>query len=201
MIAIINLGGANIQSVLNVLDYLSVEYVLTNISSEIISADKIILPGVGSFGNGVKQLEKFEIYETLRNELMFNNKPVLGVCLGMQLLFEKSEESKGVKGLGVLKGEVVELPISNNYHIPRIGWDDSFVKKDFLGLSNGSIYDFYYLHSYYVKPENKEIVTITTEYNLTSAVEKENIFGCQFHPEKSHVVVMKIINSFCSLRP
>ena len=134
MIALINLGNSNIQSVINTLDYLSISYIETDEACKLDKCDKIILPGVGSFGNGILRLKELQLFDAIKKEVVDNNKPILGICLGMQLLFESSEETTGVEGLGLVKGKVVALPLSQNYKIPRIGWADSKLNLDFLGL-------------------------------------------------------------------
>lgn len=199
MIALINLGNSNIQSVINTLDYLSISYIETDEACKLDKCDKIILPGVGSFGNGILRLKELQLFDAIKKEVVDNNKPILGICLGMQLLFESSEETTGVEGLGLVKGKVVALPLSQNYKIPRIGWADSKLNLDFLGLKKNQNIDFYYVHSYYVKPNDLSIVAIDTDAQLTSAINYKNIYGCQFHPEKSHTSGLKIIKSFAKL--
>jgi imidazole glycerol-phosphate synthase subunit HisH len=199
LIALINLGNSNIQSVINTLDYLSISYIETDEACKLDKCDKIILPGVGSFGNGILRLKELQLFDAIKKEVVDNNKPILGICLGMQLLFESSEETTGVEGLGLVKGKVVALPLSQNYKIPRIGWADSKLNLDFLGLKKNQNIDFYYVHSYYVKPNDLSIVAIDTDAQLTSAINYKNIYGCQFHPEKSHTSGLKIIKSFAKL--
>ena len=196
MIALVNLGNSNIQSVINALDFLQIKYTITTTPEEIKTCDKIILPGVGTFGNGVEQLHKLNLFDTIKTEVLVNNKPILGICLGMQMLFNSSHESEGVKGLGLIEGDVVSLPLSDNYKIPRIGWATSKLQFDFLGLNKDESIDFYYIHSFYVIPNNLEVVSIFTDENLTSSVHYKNIYGCQFHPEKSHKSGLKILESF-----
>jgi len=199
LIALINLGNSNIQSVINALEYLRIDFVVTNEMNEICNCSRIILPGVGTFASGMKRLEELNLTECLREEVLVNKKPILGICLGMQLLFETSEESKNVKGLNILDGKVVSLPISKNYKIPRIGWAESRLNQDFLSLKKHSIIDFYYIHSYYVLPKDKNIITIMTDDNITSAIESDNIYACQFHPEKSHTNGLNILRNFAKL--
>ena len=162
LIALINLGNSNIQSVVNVLDRLSIDYIVTDSVNDIKKCDKIILPGVGTFGSGISRLKKLGLFDIIKEEVV-NNKPILGICLGMQMLFESSEESNGVDGLGLVKGMVVRLPLSKKYKIPRIGWADSEVKFDFLGLKRDQNIDLYYIHSYYVKTDDLGIVSINTD--------------------------------------
>lgn len=199
MIALINLGNSNLQSVVNALDYLSISYVITNCIHDIEKCDKIILPGVGTFSSGVLKLKELKLFDIIKKEVVSNNKPILGICLGMQLLFESSEESSGIEGLGVVKGKVISLPLSQNYKIPRIGWADSRLNFDFLGLKKGQNIDFYYIHSYYVKPNDSSVVAIDTDAQLVSAIKYKNIYGCQFHPEKSYISGLDIISAFAKL--
>ena len=196
MIALINLGNSNIQSVINALNFLEIEYIEVDNADDIEQCDKIILPGVGTFGNGMEKLKTLNLVEKLRDEVLIQNKPILGICLGMQMLFDSSEESIDVEGLGFIPGKVVALPKSDNYKIPRIGWSESKIQFDFLGLRKNESFDFYYIHSFYVKPEDNSIVAIKTDANLTSSVQYKNIYGCQFHPEKSHIYGLKILKSF-----
>lgn len=200
MIALINLGNSNIQSVANALDYLSISYIKTDNADDVKKCDKIILPGVGSFGNGISRLKELNLFSVIKKEVLNDNKPILGICLGMQMLFESSEESIGVEGLGLVKGKVAHLPLSQNYKIPRIGWASSKLNFDFLGLEKNQYIDFYYIHSYYVKPNDLSIVAIDTDAKLTSAIKYKNIYGCQFHPEKSHTSGLSIINAFVKLK-
>jgi glutamine amidotransferase len=199
LIALINLGNSNIQSVINALDHLSIGYIKTDSVNDVKKCDRIILPGVGVFGSGISRLKELKLFDAIKEEVVNNNKPILGICLGMQLLFESSEESSGVEGLGLIKGKVVSLPLSQNYKIPRIGWADSKLNFDFLGLKKNQNIDFYYIHSYYVKPNDSSIVAIDTDAKLASAIKYKNIYGCQFHPEKSHVNGLNIIDAFSKL--
>ena len=200
MIALINLGNSNIQSVINALNYLKIDYIETDNHEGLKKCNKIILPGVGTFDNGISKLKELDLFDTLKNEVTNNNKPILGICLGMQMLFERSEESKGIEGLGILEGEVISLNSSKNYKIPRIGWASSKLNFDFLGLKKDQNIDFYYIHSYHVKTADKSIVAINTDHQLTSAIKYKNIYGCQFHPEKSHISGLNIIESFSKIQ-
>ena len=200
MIAVINLGNSNLQSVINALDSYQAEYVVTNKSNELVESDKIILPGVGSFSSGIHRLEDLKLFEFLKNELLISNKPFLGICLGMQMLFESSEEDNNKrKGLGVISGKVVKLPNSKNYRIPRIGWAQSKIIKDFLGLKKDDLIDFYYIHSFHVQPENPNTIHIESDNGIVSAIKFQNIYGCQFHPEKSHNKGLTILKHFIDL--
>jgi len=196
IVGIINLGNSNLMSLTNSLDYLNVDYIIVNNEHELDNVDKIILPGVGSFGDGVDRLSNAGLFEKIIDEVGNKQKPILGICLGMQLLFESSSESVGKKGLGILKGEVVNLADSSCYKIPRIGWSSSTIYVDFLGLKKDEDLDFYFIHSYHVKPSNETIVSIKTEENITAAIQMNNVYGCQFHPEKSHINGLKILKYF-----
>jgi glutamine amidotransferase len=135
-IGIINLGNSNLMSLTNSLDFLNADYTVIDNKRELENIDKIILPGVGSFGDGVDRLNDVGFFEKIIDEVKNKQKPILGICLGMQLLFESSSESIGKKGLGLLDGEVIKLSESGNYKVPRIGWSSSRVCVDFLGLKN-----------------------------------------------------------------
>jgi glutamine amidotransferase len=196
LIAVINLGNSNITSIINALEHLSIDYKITEDKEDLINCEKILLPGVGTFGNGVKQLKNLNLFDTLKDEVLNKKKPILGICLGMQLLFDSSEESMGVDGLSLLKGSVIKLPTSSTYSIPRIGWASSTLNFDFLSLKKDEQIDFYYIHTFYVKPEDDSIISISTDNNITSAINFENIYGCQFHPEKSHIKGLNILEAF-----
>ena len=201
MIAIIDYDAGNLKSVEKALQFLGQECVITRDFHEIKKADKVILPGVGSFGDAMSQLRKFELDKVI-HEVAAEQKPFLGICLGLQLLFEESEESKGVKGLGLLKGKILRIPDGPGLKIPHIGWNSlKFPHKGrlFLGLPEESY--VYFVHSYYLKAAEEEIVTATTEYGtlIHASVEKNNIFGCQFHPEKSSEVGLTILKNFIAL--
>lgn len=197
MIAVVNIGISNLNSVLNALNYMNLDFKVTDNKAEIANATHIILPGVGTFGEAMNQLKNKDLIDVLKTEVLVNKKPILGICLGMQLLFESSEESEGVKGLSLLKGSVIKLPKSEKYTIPRIGWAESLFEKDFLGFNRGNIADFYYIHSFYCKPESKDSIAISGEEgNVICAVQENNVYGCQFHPEKSHKAGLKLLKQF-----
>jgi glutamine amidotransferase len=200
MIGIINLGNSNLMSLTNSLDYLSISYKVINNPDDLSLIDNIILPGVGSFKSGVDKLQELYLFEKILFEVKVNKKPILGICLGMQLLFESSEEDPGSIGLGLLKGKTVNLPKSKNFKIPRIGWADSQVNFDFLSLAKNSEMDFYYIHSFYVKPNDQNVVSISTDENITAAIHSDNIYGCQFHPEKSHINGLNILKAFSKIK-
>lgn len=197
MITVINLGISNLNSVLNALSYLNLEFCVSDKKEDILKSSHIILPGVGTFNAGMSQLKEKGLIEVLQNEVINNKKLILGICLGMQLFFEHSEESIGIEGLGLLSGDVVKLEKSDKYTIPRIGWDGSIFKKDFLSFKKNNNADFYYIHSFYCKPVDTNIISITSEdENICCAVQDRNVFGCQFHPEKSNKAGLSLLKQF-----
>lgn len=202
MIAIIDYDAGNIKSVEKALLMLGEEACITRDKEVLLNADKVILPGVGAFGNAMEKIHEYGLYEVIW-EIVRKGTPFLGICLGLQLLFEESEESPGVKGLGILPGKILRIPDNNSsLKIPQIGWNSlSFLNKGklFEGLEEGCY--VYFVHSYYLKAEEKDIVTAATEYGTTihASVEKDNVFACQFHPEKSSAVGLKILENFIRL--
>ena len=199
MIGIINLETSNLSSVINAMNFINSRFLIIKKVEDLKIVDKIILPGVGTFGDGIKSLYNQNLYDQIIEEVKKNKKPILGICLGLQLFFEKSEESKNIKGLGIIGGSVKKLSQSESYSIPRIGWASSKVQKNFLGLKKDQLVDFYYIHSYFVKPTDQNIIYVTTEENIPSCVKSENIYGCQFHPEKSHTIGLNILKQFSIL--
>ena len=201
MIAIVDYDAGNIKSVEKALEYLGQEVVLTRDRETILNADKVILPGVGAFGFAMRKLEAYHLIYTL-HDFVNTVKPFLGICLGLQLLFEESEESPGVKGLGFLKGRIVRFPDKPGYKIPQIGWNSISIKKGsrlFEGIADESY--VYFVHSYYLEAEDENIIAATSEYaaHVHASVEKDNIYACQFHPEKSGEVGLKIVSNCAKL--
>ena len=201
MTAIIDYDAGNIKSVEKALLALGEEAIITRDPKVLLEADHVILPGVGSFGDAMDKLCHYGLVETIK-QLVQQGTPFLGICLGLQLLFEESEESKGVKGLGLLKGKILRIPDGPGLKIPHIGWNSlkfPHMGRLFLGLPEESY--VYFVHSYYLKAAEEEIVTATTEYGtlIHASVEKNNIFGCQFHPEKSSEVGLTILKNFIAL--
>ncbi len=201
MIAVIDYDAGNIKSVEKAVQLLGGEARVTRDAAEILGADGVILPGVGAFGDAMEKLEHYGLVDVI-HQCVERNIPFLGICLGLQLLFDSSEESPGVKGLGILKGKVVRLPGDAGLKIPHIGWNDlRFPVKGrlFEGIAEGAY--VYFVHSYYLQAEDSGIVTATTEYGaqIHASVEKGNVFACQFHPEKSSGVGLKILNNFLAL--
>ncbi len=201
MIAIIDYGAGNLQSVKKALDFIGAESVITD-NPEIINAcDKILLPGVGSFGDAMASMREKNLVETVKQNAL-SGKAFLGICLGLQLLFEESEESLGVKGLGIFKGKIRKFPSDMGIKIPHIGWNSLEIKqKDtlFKGVPENSY--VYFVHSYYLEAEDLNDVATVTNYGIDfhSAVGKGNIFATQFHPEKSGDMGLQILRNFASM--
>lgn len=198
MIALIDYDAGNMRSVEKALIFLGEKPLVTRKREEILKADHIILPGVGSFGDAMHNLEAFGLTEVLQ-EAVERKIPLLGICLGMQVLFEKSEESPGIKGLGILEGEIVRIPKAEGLKIPHMGWNSlkcSGNGKLFEGLEENPY--VYFVHSYYLKAKDPEIVKATATYGVTihASVEKGSVFGCQFHPEKSGETGLRILKNF-----
>ena len=201
MIAIIDYDAGNIKSVEKAVQALGEIPVVTRDREQILSADKVILPGVGSFGDAMEKIKSYGL-EGVIHEVIANKTPFLGICLGLHLMFERSDESEGVKGLGILKGEILRIPDKEGLKIPHIGWNSLKFPNEgrlFSGLKEDSY--VYFVHSYYLKAEEPEIVTATTEYStlIHASVEKDNVFACQFHPEKSSEVGLTILKNFINL--
>lgn len=201
MIAIIDYDAGNLKSVEKALQFLGQECVITRDFHEIKKADKVILPGVGSFGDAMSQLRKFELDKVI-HEVAAEQKPFLGICLGLQLLFEGSEESEGVEGLHLLDGEILRIPEQEGLKIPNIGWNSLDLQNNGRLFENLNGNPFvYFVHSYYLKAKEETIVKATIEYSthIHASVEKDNIFACQFHPEKSGTVGLQILSNFAKL--
>lgn len=201
MIAIIDYDAGNIKSVEKALQKLGADVVITKDAKEILQADKVILPGVGAFGDAMANLKKFGLDKVIY-EVVEKGTPFLGICLGLQLLFERSDETPGVAGLGILKGEILRIPDKEDLKIPHMGWNSLHLQNEgrlFKGLSEQSY--VYFVHSYYLKAEDEQIVKATTDYsvNIHASVEKDNVFACQFHPEKSSDVGLQILKNFVEL--
>ncbi len=201
MTAVIDYDAGNIKSVEKALQALGEEAVITRDRELLLCADRVILPGVGAFGDAMGKLNAYGLVEII-HEVIKRGTPFLGICLGLQLLFERSEESNGVPGLGVLKGEVLRIPDGEGLKIPHIGWNSlKFPQRGrlFEGIAEDSY--VYFVHSYYLKAAEKDVVKATTEYGVLihASVEKDNIFACQFHPEKSSDVGLKILRNFISI--
>lgn len=195
MLSIIDYGAGNLQSVKKAFDYLNVKNTIINSPDELKTSEKIVLPGVGSFGSAMKNLKESGLIESIR-EYLESGKPYLGICLGMQLLFEHSTESKGIQGLGVIKGKCKKF---KNCKVPQIGWNK--VKKtgnsEILHKTEDNSF-FYFLHSYYVAPEESKIIKGISDYRVKypSVIEKDNVFAVQFHPEKSGKNGLKLLKNW-----
>lgn len=201
MIAVIDYGAGNLKSVKNALDHLGAANMRASTAKEILLADAVILPGVGEFGTAMAELERRGIKEAVI-EAANGGRPLLGICLGMQLLFEAGEESPGAKGLGILPGRVPRFPAEMGLKIPHMGWNSVMPLKEnrlLDGLPEGSY--MYFVHSFYVKAAERADVSAISEYGLIfdAAVERGNIFGCQFHPEKSGAAGLVILKNFIEI--
>ena len=201
MIAIIDYDAGNIKSVEKALQSLGQDVIITRDKDVLLSADKVILPGVGAFGDAMQRLNEYGLVSVIE-KIVEKKTPFLGICLGLQLLFDSSEEAPGVKGLGILPGKIVRFPSDCGLKIPQIGWTSlSQPNKGrlFKGIDDGEF--VYFVHSYYLKADNMSDVVATTEYGVTvhASVERDNIFACQFHPEKSSDVGLKILKNFIDL--
>lgn len=198
MIAIIDYDAGNLKSVEKALVVLGETPIVTRDREEILRADKAILPGVGSFGDAMEHLHRFGLVEVIK-DFVASGKPFLGICLGLQLLFDRSDETPGVEGLGILSGEILKIPDCEGLKIPHMGWNSLEITpnaKLFKGISDGAY--VYFVHSYYLKAKDPAIVAATTNYStlIHASVEKDNVFACQFHPEKSSEVGLHILKNF-----
>lgn len=202
MIAIIDYNAGNLKSVEKALILLGEQCVITRDRQEILSADRVILPGVGAFGDAMGQLKKYELDKVI-HEVCHAGIPFLGICLGLQLLFDGSDESSGVEGLHILEGDILRIPDKKGLKIPHIGWNSLELINDgrlFKGMSQNPY--VYFVHSYYLKAKDEGIVKAVTDYSTTihASVEKDNIFACQFHPEKSSAVGLQILKNFAAIQ-
>lgn len=201
MVAIIDYDAGNIRSVEKAAALLGHEAAVTRDREKILAADHVILPGVGAFGDAMDKLQRFELVDVIR-EAVNREIPFLGICLGLQLMFESSEEAPGVAGLGLLPGKVLRIPEGEGLKIPHIGWNSlSFPNQGrlFCGIAEGAY--VYFVHSYYLQAEDPQIVTAVTEYGtpIHASVERDNLFACQFHPEKSSETGLKILENFLNI--
>ena len=201
MITVLDYDAGNIKSVEKALNFLGEEVKITRDREEILSSDGVILPGVGAFGDAMEKLHQYGLVDVI-HEVVDRQIPFLGICLGLQLMFESSEETPGVAGLGILPGEIVKFPETPGFKIPHIGWNSLEL------TNNGRLFKdidhqayVYFVHSYYLKAREEEIVKAKTNYitDFHSSVEKDNVFACQFHPEKSGDVGLKILDNFANI--
>lgn len=201
MIAILDYDAGNLKSVEKALAYLGEDSKITRNIHEVEKADKLILPGVGSFGAAMEQLKKYEIDKMLQ-EAAEAGRPILGICLGLQLLFDDSEECPGVEGLHLLKGRILRIPDTKGLKIPHIGWNSLKLQNNgrlFEGIEEEPY--VYFVHSYYLKAEEEQIVKASAEYgtHIHASIERGNLFACQFHPEKSSTVGLQILKNFIQI--
>lgn len=199
MIAIIDYGMGNLRSVQKALEKGGAQTIITDNKDVITKADKIVLPGVGAIRPAMERLKQLELVPVIKDAVN-HDKPFLGICLGLQLLFEKTFEDGESAALGILKGNVIRF---TNLKIPQMGWNQiSIQQKDcplFKGIKDGA--DVYFCHSYFVQPTDKNVTATETDYGFkyTSAIARKNLFGVQFHPEKSQAVGLKILENFVKL--
>ncbi len=197
MICIIDYGAGNLKSVSNALEYIGEENIISADRDRILAADKIILPGVGAFGDAMASLKKCELVNTVYDAIE-SGKPFMGICLGMQMLFEDSQESPGVSGLGIFKGHILRFPSDMGMKVPQIGWNDlkCLQPNSIYGCADGKF--VYFVHSYYLKADDPAVVAVTADYGLEfhAAVAKGNVCASQFHPEKSGEVGLEILKNW-----
>ncbi len=201
MIAIVDYDAGNIKSVEKALQFLGQEPVVTRGKETLLQAEKVIVPGVGAFGDAMGKMHQYGLVEVLR-EIAAKGTPLLGICLGLQLFFESSEETPGVEGLGLLPGKIVRIPDKEGFKIPHMGWNSIQINpasRLLKGIEEGAY--VYFVHSYYLQAENEADVAATTDYvvNIHAAAEHENIFATQFHPEKSGEIGLQILKNFIEL--
>ena len=201
MTAIIDYDAGNLRSVEKAIALLGGDPVITRDRETILKADHVILPGVGAFGDAMEKLNQYGLTEVVR-EVAQAGIPLIGICLGMQLLFERSDESDGVPGIGVLEGDIIKIPDTPGLKIPHMGWNSLDIRPGtrlYEGIENGSY--VYFVHSYYLKARDEAIVAASTEYgrHIHASVESRNVFGCQFHPEKSSTVGLSILKNFLNV--
>lgn len=202
MVAIIDYDAGNIRSVEKAVALLGQEVVVTREREKILSADHVILPGVGAFGDAMKKLHSYGLDSVIR-EAVDKRIPFLGICLGLQLMFESSEEAPGVEGLGLLPGKIWRIPDGEGLKIPHIGWNSLTFPNSgrlFQGIGEGAY--VYFVHSYYLRADDPQIVKASTEYGtlIHASVERDNLFACQFHPEKSSETGLKILGNFLGIK-
>lgn len=201
MIALIDYDAGNIRSVEKALGKLGQEVCVTREKDVLLRAEKVILPGVGAFGDAMRHLQEYGLVDVI-HEIVEKKTPFLGICLGLQLLFEQSDEAPGVEGLGILKGKILRIPDGAGLKIPHMGWNSLKLQNDgrlFRGLEAEPY--VYFVHSYYLKAEEEQIVKASTCYGtlIHASVERDNVFACQFHPEKSSGTGLRILKNFAEL--
>lgn len=201
MIAIIDYDAGNLKSVEKALAYLGEEAIVTRDKEKLLKADKVILPGVGNFGDAIEKLHHFQLVNVIK-EVANKGTPLLGICLGLQLLFGRSDECPGAEGLSILKGDILRIPDCEGLKIPHMGWNSLTINPEsklLKGIPDQSY--VYFVHSFYLKAENEADVAATTVYStlIHASVEKDNVYACQFHPEKSGDVGLAILKNFATL--
>ena len=202
MVAIVDYDAGNIKSVEKALQYIGEHPVITRDVKEIKKADHVIVPGVGAFEDAMEKMNRYELTKVLQ-DVAASGTPIMGICLGLQLFFERSDESEhDVKGLSLLPGEIVRFPEKEGYKIPHMGWNSLKFQNNgrlFKGIQEDSY--VYFVHSYYLRAADEGIVTATTEYSthIHASVEQGNVFACQFHPEKSSDIGIQILKNFVEL--
>lgn len=201
MVAIIDYDAGNLKSVENALLHLGESTEITREPQKILGADRVILPGVGAFGDAMAKLKKYGL-DTVIQEVHHRQIPFLGICLGLQLLFEQSDEAPGIQGLGLLSGKISAIPEKSGYKIPHMGWNSIQIRENarlFQGISQDAY--VYFVHSYYLQAAEDADVAAKTEYivDIHASVEHGNTFACQFHPEKSGDIGLKILQNFCRI--
>ena len=203
MIVIIDYNMGNIRSVTKAFKKLNAPFVVSNNAGDIKKASHLVLPGVGAFGDGMKNLENLNLIPLLEEQVLTKKRPFLGICVGMQLLASEGTEHGNHQGLGWIKGVVRRFNVNEKqYKVPHIGWNDITIKKKqplFEDIENGS--DFYFVHSYHLAPDDKNVIAATCDYGeeFVAAIQQENIFGLQFHPEKSQASGIQIIKNFIGI--
>ncbi len=200
MIALVDYGMGNLLSVHKALEYLNADVEIITKSADLAKADSVILPGVGNFGEGVEHLNSSGLSDSIKS-FIDTGKPYLGICLGMQMLMESSEEAPNIKGLGIFQGKVIKFP-KNELKVPHMGWNSIDLKNEskyLKNIDNGKF--FYFVHSYFVQPDDKSIIKATTNYGIdvTAAIGRNNVFAIQFHPEKSQDDGLQILKNFIEL--
>lgn len=203
-IGIINYGMGNLSSVKNSLNHLQFEAEIVDEPNDLTQFDKLILPGVGAFAKAMENIHSKNLIEILKTEVLLKKKPILGLCLGMQLLFEESSENGLTNGFGFIEGSVISIKErTSNLVVPHMGWNDLQIQRDHNFLSEIPVLenDVYFVHSYYCEAKNRADVLATCHYGVEMdvIVQKDNIFGCQFHPEKSHKIGLKLLQNFCEI--
>jgi glutamine amidotransferase len=204
MIVIIDYGMGNLRSISKAFERINIKTLISAKKEDIDNADKLILPGVGHFGNGMNNLHNLDIIELLLKKVTIDKVPILGICLGLQLFTKYSEEGN-VNGLGLINGKTIRFDFANqgdNLKVPHMGWNTIQIKKENKLLDSINEEElFYFVHSYHITCHDKsDILTSTTYgYEFTSGIQKDNIFGTQFHPEKSHSIGLKMLFNFSSI--